>query len=132
MADLGSDISGVTDVDATLSVVTGNPSLAQAILRRLGTPRGGLLGKPTYGYDIAALIGSSVPVSVIEQRILEQVQAEEEVESVRAQVLFDASRGVLTVQLDIIASDGPFELTITQTALTVEALLDGVELPLAA
>lgn len=133
MSDLGSDIAGVFDVDATLSLVTGRPALAQAILRRLTTTRGGLLGAPTYGYDLLALIGSTVPASVVEQRVLEQVLAEEEVEDARCTATF--AGGTLLVEIFVEDADGPFTLTLSATELKASAFLDGVlfdELDLAA
>lgn len=124
MADLGSDIAGVFDIDPALSVVTGRTALAQAVLRRLTTPRGGLIGSPTYGYDVAALIGSTVPPSIVEQRVLEQCLLEEEIVDARCTVTLVA--GVLTVTLALQDGDGPFALVLSASELTTEAFLDGV------
>jgi phage baseplate assembly protein W len=123
MAELGSDIAGVFDVDATLSVATGRRALAQAILRRLTTPRGGLIDSPAYGYDVTALIGSAVPPSIVEQRVLEQVVAEQEVKDARCTVTF--TRDTLTVDIQVEEGDGPFSLTLTASELTIQAFLDG-------
>lgn len=123
---LGSDIGGVRSIDRTLSVVTGRQALAEAILRRLTTPLGGLIGAPSYGYDVATTIGSTVPVSVVEQRVLEQVLYEEEVEDARCSVVVDG--GSLTVAVSVVDADGPFELTLTADELTVSAFIDGVPL----
>lgn len=126
MAELGSDIGGITAISWTLATVEGKLALAHAILRRLTTPRGGLIGDSSYGYAVQSTIGSTVPVSVVEQRVLEQVLAEEEVEDATVDVaLLD---GKLTVQLSVESAEGPFDLTITATALTTEAFLDGEQL----
>lgn len=126
MADLGSDIAGVMSIDYALSTVSGRMALAQAILRRLTTPRGGLLGDPSYGYSVHDLIGSSVPVSVIEQRVLEQVLLEEEVEDARCNARM--SNGVLFIEITVEDADGPFELTLTASELSTEAFLESEQI----
>lgn len=118
---LGSDLSGVLDIDFALSTVSGRTALGQAILRRLTTPRGGLVGDPTYGYAVFETIGSTVPTSVIEQRVLEQVLAEEEVEDARVSV--QRTGESLRIVISVVDAEGPFELTLTRDQLTTEALL---------
>lgn len=134
MAELGSDIAGVFDVDTTLSVMAGRRSLATAIFRRLFTPRGGLLGSPTYGYDVTALIGSTVTPSRIEQLVTEQVLDEEEVEDASAVVTFNDSRSTLRIEIQVVVADGPFALTVAASELSTELFLDNVlfEIPEAA
>src|SRR5690606_12514352 len=127
--DFGSDISGITRLDWSLDIAEGRLALAQAIPRRLTTPRGGLFYDPTYGYNVTELIGSTVPASVVEQRVLEQVLAEEAVEDARCEV---ALNGItLRIEIYVVAAGGPFELVLNQNELTLEALLDGEQLPLA-
>lgn len=128
--DHGTDLSGITSLDWTLSTVGGRRALAHAILRRLTTPRGGLFYAPTYGYNVAELIGSTVPASVVEQRVLEQVLAEEEVEDARCTVTLTGT--TLRIEIHVAAADGPFDLVLTQDELTLEAFFDGEQLPLAA
>jgi len=123
---LGSDFAGVLSVDYALSTATGRRALANQILRRLTTPRGGLIGAPKYGYDLLSVIGSTVPPSAVEQRVLEQVLEEEEVEDASCSVSFDNGR--LTTDIAVVDGDGPFDLTIVASELTVQALIDGVEI----
>jgi len=127
---LGSDIGGVTSIDYALSTVSGRQALAEAILRRLTTRRGGLFYAPSYGYDVIGLIGSTVSASEVEQRVLEQVLLEEEVEDAACTVTFADVGGTRSVAIDIQVTDaqGPFNLTLTASELTIAALLDGTEL----
>lgn len=125
---LGEDISGVRSIDRALTVASGRRALAEAILRRLTTPRGGLVGSPAYGYDALDTIGASVPAGVVEQRVLEQVLAEEEVEDARCSVAFDARLGSMTILVEVTEAGGPFELTLTSDQFTVSALVDGLPL----
>ena len=128
--DHGTDLSGITSLDWTLSTVGGLRALAHAILRRLTTPRGGLFYAPTYGYNVAELIGSTVPASVVEQHVLEQVLAEEEVEDARCTVALTGT--TLRIEIHVVAADGPFDLVLTQDELTLEAFFNGEQIPLAA
>lgn len=135
MAELGSDISGVDDLDATLSVVTGKRALAQAILRRLTTPLGMLIDDPTYGLDVRSFIGDPVYPDNIKQEIVKQLDQEEEVLRASVAVVFDARTSLLQIQINVVAGDGPFELTISVNELALTAFFDGdifVELPQAA
>jgi hypothetical protein len=125
VAELGSDIAGVFDIGPTLGTVTGRQALAEAILRRLAQPRGSLIGDETYGYLLLGTIGSAVIPSRVEQLVLEQVTAEEEVEDARCEVTFNGETSVLTVSIEIEDGDGPFTLTVTSSALRIQALLDG-------
>lgn len=128
MATLGSDIAGVFDVDAQLSVASGRTALAEAVLRRWTTPTGALLGSPRYGYDVHGLIGSSELASVAEQKLTEQALAEEEIRDARVTVQFNAQTSELTVTGMLVDSDGPFELTLQASGpeLTLAAFIDGV------
>lgn len=125
---LGTDIAGVYNLDYALGTVSGPRALAEAILRRLTTPRGGLFYDPSYGYDLGSIIGSTVPASVVEQRVLEQVLAEEEVEDATCTAAF--AHGVQRVAISVVAADESFELTLLLDSLRLEvtALLGDIEL----
>ena len=124
--ELGTCIGGVTAIDYALTKVSGRTALAHRILRRLTTPRGGVFYAPTYGYDLSELIGSSVPMSVVEHRVTEQVLYEEEVADARCTATL--TNGTLSVDIQAVDAEGPFELVLSTSQLTVQALLDGVEI----
>lgn len=126
---LGTDISGVRSLDRGWSVVTGNAALAEAILRRLTTPRGGLWYSLVYGFDLQSVIGSTLPMSVVNQRVQEQVLLEEEAADASVDSTLDARTGLLTVVISVVAAEGDFTLTIgidEQHTVTAEALADGI------
>ena len=58
--DYGSDMSCVDDLDAMMTdldgVADGPTVVAQAIYRRITTPRGMVIDAPDYGIDVAALL----------------------------------------------------------------------------
>lgn len=127
---LASDIAGVLDVDWALSTVDGFAAFAQSILRRLTTRLGQLEDDPTYGFDIREIIGSTLSQSVIEQRVIEQVQAEEE--HLRSAVRVTQTADSVFIEIRVQAISGTGLLTLNASALTVEALLNGTPFPLAA
>lgn len=128
--ELASDIGGVTSLDYALSTVSGRQALAEAILRRLTTRRGGLFYAPSYGFDVIGLIGSTVSASEIEQRALEQVLLEEEVEDATCTVALADVGAVrsITITINVTDAQGPFDLTLSASELTISALLGGTEL----
>ncbi len=131
---LGSDFAGVLDVDWALSTVDAELALGQAIMRRLTTPLGELEDDPTYGYDIRDLIGAAVIASVVEQRVLEQVLAEEEVQ--RATVQVTQNGASLFIDIRMLTITGTASLTIaaasdTSAGPTFEALFNGLPILLA-
>lgn len=60
MNHYGSDLSLAHDLDPMMIELSGDDPLvvAQSAIRRLQTPRGGLIGDPDYGYDVRALLKS--------------------------------------------------------------------------
>lgn len=120
MADLGSDIAGVTDLDPALSIVTGRRALAEAIMRRLTSRKGSLPDDEDYGYDLRLLIGSAVTREQVEQGVRSQVFAEERVEDAEVTVTFIGE--TIQVDLRITDGDGPFSLVLGVDALSVETL----------
>lgn len=120
MADLGSDIAGVTDLDPALSIVTGRRALAEAIMRRLTSRKGSLPDDEDYGYDLRLLIGSAVTREQVEQGVRSQVFADERVEDAEVTVTFIGE--TIQVDLRITDGDGPFSLVLGVDALSVETL----------
>lgn len=131
MADYGTDFAGITDIDPALTVVSGAQGLAEQILRRLTSQRGSMMADPIYGYDLRALVGSSASVTEVERGIAEQLDEEEGVEDYRIDIAFDHITETLTVDIYVVASEGPFALTETIGGLTASIIL-GSSLPEAA
>jgi hypothetical protein len=128
MAELGSDISGIEDLDPALSTVDGRRALAQAVARRYITPAGTHPDDPSYGYDLTDVIGSSVPPEEIEHYALAQARLEEEVEEARCSMSvtgpLDAQAIAMTITL--VDAQGPFTFTVVASALTVKLLLGNI------
>lgn len=100
-------------------VVTGRLLVAEAIYRRLTTPRGSLLYAPNYGIDIARYLGmeSTVPNAVrIAGEVRGEVEKDDRVDLVIARgfvtQLAGATALAMHVDLEIVCGAGPFNLTL--------------------
>lgn len=119
----GSGWSCVDDLTMPAVMVTGNRIVAEAIARRLTTPRGGLIDDPNYGYDLTDFLNDDLsPTDVA--RIAAGVQAEcvkdERVSSAVATVTLTA--GVMVVTIALTTANGPFTLVLSITDVTVSIL----------
>jgi len=129
---LGSDFAGVSDLTPTMAVSSGFQALAEDLLWLLRSPRGSYPEDLSLGFDLRGAIGSTMPVSIIEQRALEQVTGHEEVDDATCSAAY-VGDGKLVVVIRVKAIDGTTgELTLTADQLTIEALLDGQPLEAAA
>ena len=118
---LGTDFSGVLDIDPAWRVVDGKRALAQAVARRLSTPLGSLADHPDYGFDLRSAIGTSMTESQIFQGVQSQVLAEEQVESATIKVTLDD--GALEVLINLVTAEEPFEFTVLVDDLAVTAII---------
>lgn len=136
--DYGSDVDCVSDLDPTFALVTGPRAVAQAIARRLSTPRGGLHYDGTYGYDLRSLLNTGIEPGDtfrIAAAVEAQCVADERVVSATATVLFDETTERLRVLVDGELAEGPFSLVLGVSAVTVELLrlsVGGLDEPLTA
>lgn len=120
MAELGSDIGGVLDIDPTLRVVRGRDALVQAVARRCTTPNGQLLWSPSYGYDLRGEVGAIVDAPTVESRIRAQCLLEEEVEDAEVTVTLSAAKELRAV-VRLTDGEGPFTFTIASPdGLTIQ------------
>lgn len=110
--------SCVSDVASPGNYVSGNLAVAQAMARRLQTPRGGLIDDPTYGYDLVGELNDDVNATDI-ARMSGLVNAEclkdERVSQASATVTFIT--GVLIVSIALTTSAGPFTLVLSVSSV---------------
>lgn len=126
MADLGTDLACVSDLSPTMATVSGRRALAEAIARRLQTPRGRLLRYPDYGFDLAGEINGDVDATQIAS-IKDGVEAEclkdERVLAASAVVTYTGD--TLTVVITLTDAQGPFVLVLAVSGVTVTLLSAG-------
>ncbi len=123
MANYGTALSCVSDISAESRTVTGNRVVAEAIARRLMTPRGRLIGYPNYGYDLTQFVNADVgprELAAMRAGIVAECLKDQRVAGATADVTLASD--VLTVTIKLDAALGPFSLVLSVTALTVELL----------
>lgn len=129
MADLGITLALTTDegldLDPGFGLVSGRRALAQAILARLDTPQGTLWYDPDYGRDLKRWLNESFAPSDV-FRVQSEIEAEclkdERVRDVAATVTFEPQAERLRVVLALTDADGPFELVLAVSAVSLEVL----------
>jgi len=123
--DLGTDIALTDDLAPVMGIASGRLAVAQAVYRRLTTPRGGLFYDPDYGYDVRELVNSEISPSIRaahKSEIAHECRKEETVESARVVFDFDAQTRTLDVIVELDTATGPFDLVIRVTQVTAELL----------
>jgi len=123
MPPLGDDLTAVPDLE--LMIHSGLPNLAEAITRRLTTPRGGLFYDPDYGMDLRRYLNEAATEEVqFEIARLAEEQAEEDPRVARAtaQVSFEPATRTLTVHLTLELATEPSPLVLEANKVTVGVL----------
>lgn len=117
MSDIyGTDIVCVDDLDPYFDLVSGPEGVAQAIARRLTTPLGGLLTDPTYGFDLRALLNTSLSgsdVLAIRSAVEGQCLLDQRVDNVEVVVDVDSSGDVDVSVSPVLVEGQTFTLTFT-------------------
>lgn len=94
--------------------ISGRSLLIEALLRRLVTPRGGLLGSPDYGTDVRDWVNDDNSVAGLARlgaAISAEIAKDERVRSATAVATFADS--MLTAAITIVDGDGRFKLVIS-------------------
>lgn len=129
MTDLGKDISCTTSI-RTGRYVTGPRLVAEAIYRRLTTPRGMLRGgeeEANYGLDLTDLIGSvstRADAAALPGRIRSEIEKDERIIDANVTVV-ETTEGVgksFLVTIVAETNDGPFTLGLSADEVTVDIL----------
>lgn len=123
----GHDLFCVTDIDPGAIEVDGRVLLAQALARRLITPRGGLIDDPNYGYDVTQFLNDDIQPATITRmqgQIVAEMLKDERVLAASCQVQFVGSQLMITIS--ITDGIGPFPLVLAISAVSVQILSIGL------
>lgn len=122
--NFGSDLSCFDDITPNLAFTSEQTALAQAIGRRLITPRGSLWEDQDYGTDVRQWLQAPSPTAArIAAAVETEVLKEPRVESVTAAVTWTEATRQLRIDLAMVASDETeFSLTVLVDNLTVQLL----------
>jgi hypothetical protein len=133
--DLGTDVALLTGLAPVWGLASGKLNLAYAIVRRLQTPRGGLFPDPDYGYDVVAWLNASLAIGPTGSAQLASLQAgisaevlkDPRVQSVDVELNYAFATKLLTITLTLDTAEGPFDLVLSASSVTVALLaVDGV------
>lgn len=124
--DLGTDLYCISDLDPAGRTVSGIEALAQALARRLQTPRGALAAigdDPDYGTDLRDYVGEDTGVGAtaeIEAAVRAECLKDERVRDVEATAAI-ADRA-LTVGVRTTSPAGSLRFVLAVSAVTVDLL----------
>lgn len=94
--------------------------MIQAVARRLETPRGGLFYDEEYGTDLRAYVNSNAgPLEIARAAELEAMKDER---VLAADATVNRSGQSITVTMKLTLADGPFDLTLDVSDLTVDLI----------
>ena len=123
----GSDISCVDDVDASLTIISGETCFGQSLARRISTPNRGLFYDFDYGIDARRYLHRIQRAEVTSQAVEQECLKDERVEEIRASVEYisavdadsEDTPDSLTIELRVDGEAGPFDLTVDIDDLSV-------------
>lgn len=125
----GSDISCDSDVDAGMAELPGDSTLllAQAIARRLDTPRGSLPDDPGYGISLRSMLNvGTTTTSGIAGRIRGEIVKDDRVSTATVSVTPGTALDSLTVVIRVTPADVGETFTMTLAVTSSATLLEAI------
>lgn len=127
----GSDVSCVSDVDAGVVELSGSDPLvvAQALVRRLDTPRGSLPDDPSYGISLRSYLSAGTTTTDIQRLagvIRNELVKDDRVESLSVTVTPSTTGDALAVLLSITPADSGIPFTMTLAVTSGAVLLEAI------
>ena len=113
------------DISSDFRPVSGRRALAEALIRRWTTDRGGLIGDPNYGENLTDNINDDIgpgDIGKIQAKAQAEALQDERVLSITSVAEFDAETGELTIEFTVVDAKGPFSLTVSVDEVTVSLL----------
>ncbi len=122
MTDYGTELSCVNDIASDGRTVTGFRVVAEAIARRLITPRGRLIRDPNYGFDLTQYINADMStrdIASLRSSVEAECLKDERVTGAIVSATLD-SHGLLTVTIEIDLGSDSFTLVVAASDVTLE------------
>lgn len=126
--DYGLDLACVSDLDTTLTETApgGRRIVAEAVARRLQTPRGRLIGDPNYGFDLVGYCNDDLNaggLAWIQSQVVAECLKDERVTEAACELELDAG-DVMTATISLRLVDDPdlLSLVLAVSVVTVEIL----------
>lgn len=127
MADLGTDLSCVTDLTSDCAEVSGQRCWLENLARRLQTTLGSLIDDPDYGFDVADLLDDEILPSQL-ANIAGQVDGEflKDERTLQSSTVVTMQQSgaaiALTITSRVRSALGPFTLVLSVSRVTVTVL----------
>ncbi len=124
MTDYGSCWSCVTDLTIPSTIASGKRVVAEAVCRRWQTPRGTLVDDPNYGLALVDYINddlSPTDLAQLQHDAASEAEKDERVLSCDVSIVLTKA-GVLIIDGTINTAEGPFQLVVSISNLTVTLL----------
>jgi phage baseplate assembly protein W len=119
----GQDLSCISDLTSEMRMVSGRILHAEAIARRLQTPRGRLIDDPNYGFDLTGYIDDDVsPADIARIQASSAAECLKDQRTLAATVTIQFLSGVLIVSILLTDAAGPFSLVLSISAVTTQIL----------
>ncbi len=122
---VGVDWLGLSDLDFSGELVEGILCLAQDLVHRLSTPRGGLFYDETWGLDLRAYLEEGLTpqrIAAISSEVESEVEKDERVKSASVQASFNQHAELLVITIALQTALGPFTLVLGIDKLNVTLL----------
>jgi hypothetical protein len=121
--DQSRDVSTLPDLDPLFRWVTGPQAVAEAVARRLLTPRGALYGVREYGFDIRLLLNdAATSFRAAETLIVAEAELDDRV--VRASARVTRNGDTIDVRVAMETVLGPAALTLAVDELNARIFVD--------
>lgn len=128
MVDYGRDISGATDVSATLQESTGDQLMREVICRRLGIPNASLLSAPDeLTCDLRDFLSTDQPTQSIQLNTIRgtataALLADPRILTVKITIDWFPESNYMSLSIVGTGADGPFRLTLGVNRDTITVL----------
>jgi hypothetical protein len=125
--DCSTFLSGTStpDLDPSFTLIAGRQCTAERFARRLMTPREGLVGDRDFGFDVRTYVHCKMTSSKraeLQNGVRKEGKKDEYILEVDVSDVAQNPDGTLDLDLEVTDADGPFELTLHVSELTVEIL----------
>lgn len=128
----GTDLSCVTDLAEDLAEVdaTSNTAIAQALIRRLITPRGSLPDDPDYGFDLRGLLNRGVTLAelrAVTGQARSELRKDDRVSDAKVSAAFTLANSTLSVTVEVTPADVDrdvfsFTFALTDSSVAIEVI----------
>lgn len=123
MSNLGTCWSCTTGLTMPATMATGFRCVAEAIVRRWSTPRGGLIDDPNYGYDLTDLINDDLDKADLARAAhTAGAEAEKDERVLSCETTITMIGDTLNVTGKVATAAGPFQLVVSVNQVTVSLL----------